>query len=113
MGDEDHGLERVGRARRPAVWVGAWVVALVAVVALALAGRAVSTDGLAAVPEASPAPTSSPAPVAVASPNVAGALPRIIRPPIARVPSSPRPLPTLGDDGLVGGTAYSSATPVD
>ena len=119
MDDAEHGLERVGRERRPGLWIGAWAAALAAVVALAVGGRAGSTDGLVAVPEASPAPVStaahvsSPAAVAVASPNVAGALPRIIRPPVARVPSSPRPYPTLGDDGLVGGTAYSSPVPVD
>jgi hypothetical protein len=113
VGGEEHGLERVGRPRRPAVWLGAWLVGLVFVVAMALAGRAGPTDGLAVVPEASAAPSPTPAPLATASPSLPVALPRIIRPLVARVPLSPRPSPTLGDDGLVGGTVYSSAAPAD
>ncbi len=119
MDEGERGLEQVGRARRPGLWIGAWAAALAAVVALAVAGRAGSTAGPAAVPEAfrapvsAVAPESSPLPLAVASPTFPDGLPRIIRPLVARVPSPPRPHLTLGDDGLVGGTAYSSPAPID
>ena len=109
MGDE-HPLERVGRTNPPAVWIGGWVAALVVVVAVAVAGQGPATDDARAVDSATP--SASTAPVAVASPNIPGTVPRVIRPFAARAPA-PRPRPTLGDDGLVGGTVYSSAPPAD
>jgi hypothetical protein len=116
VGDDGHELERVGRPRRPALWIGAWVVGLVAVVGLAVVGRGTPVGDLAAgpvvQPAASPAPAAPvPPPAASATPRLPDDLPRIIRPRPAAVPGTPRPVPTLGDDGLVGGTAYSSAAP--
>ena len=113
MGDEAHTLERVGRPHRPALWVGAWVVGLAAIAGLAVAGRDAPVEDLAAVPPALPAASTAPAAsvpgVAVASPPLPDDLPRVIRPRTA--PPTPRPIPTLGDDGLVGGTVYSSPGP--
>jgi hypothetical protein len=119
VGDEEQTLERVGRPRRPAFWIGAWVVGLVAIVGLAVVGRDAPVEETAAVLAAAPAasPAASPPPaalapaVAIASPTLPEDLPRIIRPRTA--PATPRPVPTLGDDGLVGGTVYSSPGPND
>lgn len=111
MGDDDGALERVGRARPPGLWIGGWVACLVVVVALAVAGRPGSARDTAVVLPVATA-SASPPPVAVASPSIPDSVPRIIRPPLARAPT-PRPSPTLGDDGLVGGTSYSSASPSD
>jgi hypothetical protein len=119
VGDEAHVLERVGRPNRPALWIGAWVVGLVVIVGLAIVGRDAPVEEIAAVPAAVPAPlpAASPPPaasvpaVAIASPTLPEDLPRIIRP--RTVAATPRPVPTLGDDGLVGGTVYSSPGPTD
>ena len=92
MGEDEHVLEPVGRPRRPALWIGAWVVGLVVVVVVAVAGRGV--------------PAGDPAAVLAALPAISAA-------PIALATAVPRPIPTLGDDGLVGGTVYSSPVPVD
>jgi hypothetical protein len=121
VGDEEHMLERVGRPHRPALWIGAWVVGLVAIVGLAIVGRDAPVEGIAvasaALPAPLPAPVASPPPAAsspaaaIASPTLPADLPRIIRP--RTLASTPRPIPTLGDDGLVGGTVYSSPGPTD
>ena len=119
MGGEAQTLERVGRSRRPALWIGAWVVGLVAIVALAVVGRDAPVEVPPAMPgrvpaalsATSPAPAASVPAVAVASPSLPEDLPRVIRP--RTVPATPRPVPTLGDDGLVGGTVYSSPAPID
>ncbi len=111
MGDETQTLERVGRPDRPARWIGAWIVGLAAVIAIATIGRGPVED-LAAVPAATPAPMASSAPIPGMSPRLPDYIPRIIRPRTAVALATPRPVPTLGDDGLVGGTAYSSPVPV-
>jgi hypothetical protein len=115
MGDDGRTLEPVGRSGLPALWIGGWVVGLAVVVALAVAGRGAPVDDLAAVPPVRPAASEAPvtpaAPAALASPGIPDAVPRVIRPRAARAPA--RPSPTLGDDGLVGGTSYSSAAPAD
>ena len=49
MGDEEGGLEPVGRRTRPAYWIGAWVIGLLAVAGLALAGRAATEPSQATV----------------------------------------------------------------
>ncbi len=117
MGDDEHVLERVGRPRRPALWIGAWVVGLVVVVGLAVVGRDGPADDLANVPAAlsaaTPAPAASVPPVTTATQGIPDDLPRILRPRTASAPDTPRPAPTLGDDGLVGGTTYSSPAPAD
>ncbi len=117
MGDDEHVLERVGRSRRPALWLGAWVVGLGAIVSLAIVGRDRAADDLADVPAAlsaaSPAPAPSVPPLTIATPGLPDDYPRILRPRTVVAPATPRPVPTLGDDGLVGGTAYSSAAPAD
>ena len=113
MGDDEHVLERVGRPRRPALWIGAWVVGLVAIVGLAVVGRDRPAEDLANVPAVLPAASNAPAAsvpaVGLAGPSFPDDLPRVIRPRTAT--STPRPIPTLGDDGLVGGTVYSSPAP--
>ena len=109
MGDDERVLERVGRSRRPALWIGAWVVGLVAIVGLALAGRDGPAEGLAIVPTAGATPSASVTPVIVATPGLPDDYPRVLRP--RTFLATPRPVPTLGDDGLVGGTAYSSPAP--
>jgi hypothetical protein len=117
VGDDEHVLERVGRPRRPALWIGAWVVLLAAIVGLAVVGRAGPAEDLANVPAAlsaaSPAPAASVPPVTTATQGLPDDLPRILRPRTALAPATPRPVPTLGDDGLVGGTIYSSPAPSD
>jgi hypothetical protein len=117
VGDEEFELERVGRPRQPRLWIGAWVIGLAVIAGLAIAGRGSPVEEVAAVPAAVPGslPAPSPAPkasvpvVAIASPTLPDDLPRIIRP--RTVATTPRPIPTLGDDGLVGGTVYSSPGP--
>ena len=84
-------------------------------------GSTAPVEGIAVVPAALPAPLPAPAAslppaasvpaVALASPTLPDDLPRIIRP--RTVAATPRPIPTLGDDGLVGGTVYSSPGPTD
>jgi hypothetical protein len=116
VGDDEHVLERVGRPRRPALWIGAWVVGLVAIVGLAVVGRDRAGDDLANVPAAPPVASPAPEPTAaavviVASPDLPEDLPRVLQPRAPRVAATPRPVPTLGDDGLVGGTVYSSPAP--
>jgi hypothetical protein len=108
MGDDEAALQPVGRSHRPGLWIGAWVIGLAAVVAVAVAGRGGAVEDVAAVPAATP--MASVAPLAIASPSIPPYVPRIIRPLSARAPA-PRPSPTLGDDGLVGGQVYSSARP--
>ena len=110
MGDDERTLERVGRSHRSGLWLGAWVVGLAAVVAVAVAGRGAPVESQAARPAVLPA--ASVAPIAVASPSIPDGVPSVIRPLVARA-AAPRPSPTLGDDGLVGGTSYSSAAPAD
>ena len=122
MGDDEAALERVGRSRRPGLWVGAWLVGLATVVVVAVAGRGASSEGvsgpappspppIAAAPVATSTPAPTAAPVPTSRPALPDGLPRILRPFGGRPSSSPRPLPTLGDDGLVGGQVYSSARP--
>jgi hypothetical protein len=119
VGDEEFELERVGRPRQPRLWIGAWVIGLAVIVGLAIAGRGSPVEEVAAVPAAVPGslPAPSPAPkasvpaIAIASPTLPADLPRIIRP--RAVAATPRPVPLLGDDGLVGGTVYSSPGPTD
>ena len=115
MGDDEHTLERVGRAHTPAMWIGGWVLGLVAVVGLAVAGRGAPADGVVGTPGSSLPPFAAapiPAtPAATSTPTLPDGLPRVLRPFGVRPSSSPRPQPTLGDDGLVGGQVYSSARP--
>jgi hypothetical protein len=120
MGDDERALEAVGPSRRrPALWIGGWALGLVAIVGMAVVGRGTTPTGVQAPPPVAAAtagvapPVPSPAPLAAASAGIPAEVPRIVRPPGARLPASPRPLPTLGDDGLVGGTAYSSAPPAE
>ena len=70
MGDDERALERVGRSHRSGLWIGAWVLGLAAVVAMAVAGRQASAHDPTLIPEAVVSPSE--APVAVASPAVRG-----------------------------------------
>jgi hypothetical protein len=54
VGDEEGGLEPVGRRTRPAFWFAAWFIGLVAVAGLAFAGRAATEPT-----QASPAPDAA------------------------------------------------------
>jgi hypothetical protein len=109
MSDDGPILEPVARRGLPTLWVCGFAVVLVAVIAIAIGGRAApgpsadaSGNGEAAVASASgPAASMSLAPAAPAGSRLSSPAPIWYRP-------SPWP---MGEDGLAGGTAYSSPSP--
>ena len=102
MADDGPILEPIGRHGPPLVWVSGLLVVLVAVVVIAIGGRvAPGPSAGQAVVASAPVPADSLVTTApVTSPRGSSA-------PIWYRPS---PWP-MGEDGLAGGTVYSSPSP--
>ncbi len=132
MADDAPILEPIGRHRPPAMWVGGLVAVLVAVVAIAIGGRlepgpsasgtergeaAVSSVAVSSAPASSaaavaPGPVDSAAAVAPAPAGSLATTAPATSPLHSPAPIWYRPSPwPMGEDGLAGGTVYSSPSP--
>ena len=113
MNDDGPILEPVARRGPPVVWVGGLAVVLVAVIAIAIGGRGAPGPSASASGNGEAAVASAEVPTAAAAAATSHAITSGTRPPLrspAPIWYRPSPWP-MGEDGLAGGTAYSSPSP--
>jgi hypothetical protein len=107
MTDDGPVLEPIARRGPPVVWVGGLAVVLVAVMAIAIGGRLEPGPSAAPTDDGDVALASAPTPM---DPLATTAPATILRSSPAPVWYRPSPWP-MGEDGLAGGTFYSSPRP--